>query len=72
MPDSEQTRKTPEGVFALFTVVILLLMMGPLFGLGNSALPIVLGLPFSMFWVVFWIAVEFVGLIAFIRYEYGR
>jgi hypothetical protein len=72
MSETVQKRKTPETAFALFTIIILLLMMFPLYGLGNSALPIVIGLPFSLFWVVFWIGVEFVGLIAFIRYEYGR
>jgi hypothetical protein len=72
MFDTVQKRKTPEKAFALFTIIILLLMMFPLYALGNSALPIVIGLPFSLFWVVFWIGVEFVGLVAFIRYEYGR
>ncbi len=72
MPDTEGKRKTPEKAYAVFAVFILLVMMFPLYGLGNSAQPIVIGLPFSLFWVVFWIGVEFVGLIAFFRYEYGR
>jgi hypothetical protein len=72
MPDTEKQRKTPEKAYAVFAIVILLLMMFPLYGLGNSAQPIVIGLPFSLFWVVFWIGVEFAGLIAFFRYEYGR
>jgi hypothetical protein len=47
-------------------------MIFPIFGIGNRVEPFVLGLPFSMFWVVFWIAVEFLGLVAFFVYEHGR
>lgn len=72
MPDTERKRKTPEKAFAIFAIVILLVMIFPIYGLANAALPIVMGLPFSMFWVVFWIIVEFVGLIVFVRYEYGQ
>lgn len=72
MPDIEKKRKSPEKVVALFIVFIVLVMIFPVFGLANSATPIVMGLPLSLFWVVFWIIVEFFALVAFFRYEYGR
>ena len=57
--------------FVAFTVAILLVMIFPIYGLGNRVEPYVLGLPFSMVWVIFWIIVEFFGVIAFFLYEHG-
>ena len=51
--------------FIIFVVAIALVMIFPIFGLANRVEPRVLGMPFSMFWVVFWIGVEFIVLIAF-------
>ena len=31
----------------------------------------VLGMPFSLFWIVAWIGVEFVGLLCFIAYKFS-
>lgn len=63
--------RTDTAVTTL-TVVLLLLFTFPLFGIANSAEPILLGMPFSMFWIVFWIAVEFVILLALYFAEFGR
>ena len=63
-------RRATRGVI-IFTVLLALVMIFPIFAIGNRVEPYVLGLPFSMFWVVFWIAVEFVGLVAFFVYEHG-
>ncbi|HIC72984.1 MAG TPA: hypothetical protein EYO88_12945, partial [Alphaproteobacteria bacterium] len=52
-------------------VAITLVMIFPIYGFGNQVEPYVLGMPFSMFWVVFWIAVEFFAVIAFFLHEYG-
>ncbi|WP_211236550.1 hypothetical protein [Arthrobacter castelli] len=35
----------------------------PLYGLANSARPFVLGLPFSFFWVLLWVAIVCVAVI---------
>ena len=40
--------------------------------LKRNRVPYVFGMPFSMFWVVFWIGVEFFGVIGFFLYEHGR
>lgn len=66
-----RVRKTPTAMFVAFTIVMLLLMTFPVYSLGNRVEPFVLGLPFSMFWVVFWIGVEFLVLIGFYLYEFG-
>ena len=59
------------GAFVCFTVAITLVMIFPIYGFGNKVEPYVLGMPFSMFWVVFWIAVEFFAVIAFFLHEHG-
>ena len=59
------------GAFVAFTIAMVLVMIFPVYGLGNRVEPFVLGLPWSLAWVVFWIGVEFVGLIAFYLYEHG-
>ncbi|WP_244153523.1 DUF3311 domain-containing protein [Halobacillus karajensis] len=34
-------------------------MVFPLFSIGNRETPFILGLPFSVFWVIFWIIITF-------------
>jgi sterol desaturase/sphingolipid hydroxylase (fatty acid hydroxylase superfamily) len=65
-------RKSATRGVIIFTVALALVMIFPIFAIGNRVEPFVLGLPFSMFWVVFWITVEFLGLVAFFVYEHGR
>jgi len=64
-------RRNATRAFVVFTIAMAVVMVFPVFALGNRVEPFVLGLPFSMAWVIFWIGVEFVGLIAFFRYEHG-
>ena len=52
-----------------FTVFILLMLIFPVFALGNYAKPLILGMPMSMAWVLFWILIEFIGLVIFIRLD---
>ena len=58
--------------FIIFAVFIALVMVFPIFGLANRVEPRVLGMPFSMIWVIFWIGVEFVVLVAFFLSEEKR
>ena len=58
--------------FIIFAVFIALVMIFPIFGLANRVEPRVLGVPFSMIWVIFWIGVEFVVLVAFFLSEEKR
>ena len=58
--------------FIIFLIAIALVMIFPVFGLANRVEPRVFGMPFSMFWVVFWIVVEFFGLIVFFWVEEKR
>ncbi len=55
--------------YIVFTFFILLMLIFPVFSLGNYATPLILGMPMSMAWVLFWILVEFIGLVIFIRLD---
>jgi hypothetical protein len=68
----DKARRTPEAAFAAFIVLMLLVMMFPVYSIANSAKPIIMGLPFSMFWIVVWTLIEFVGVIGFLLYEYRQ
>ena len=65
-------RRVATRAFVCFIIAIALIMIFPIYGLGNRVEPYVFGMPFSMFWVVFWISVEFFGVIGFFLYEHGR
>jgi hypothetical protein len=58
---------------AVLGLVCLLMMIFPFYSLANRTDPFVMGLPFSMFWVVLWILIELVGFIVAYNWEYrGR
>lgn len=71
-PGGEPRWSRTDTAVTTLTVVLLLLFTFPLFGIANSAEPILLGMPFSMLWIVFWIAVEFVILLGLYWGEFGR
>ena len=59
-------RKKIDVLFVLFSLLILLLLIFPLYRYGNSATPLIMGLPFSLFWIVFCITFQFVGIVIFL------
>lgn len=56
-------------LYVLFSVVPFLMLVFPLFEIGNRATPLVMGLPFSFFWVILWIVITFVALIVLYRMD---
>lgn len=58
--------------YIIFVVVMFLLMIFPLYGLANHVFPLVLGLPFGLFWVILLELIAFCVLCFFYRYEYGN
>ena len=49
--ERESTRNASKA-FAIFTAVMVLVMIFPIYGLANRVEPMVLGMPFSLFWIV--------------------
>ena len=60
-------KTTGSIFFILFSLIVLIQAFYWLF--ANSAEPILLGMPFGMFFIVLFIAVEFIVLIALYVYE---
>jgi TRAP-type C4-dicarboxylate transport system permease small subunit len=55
-----------RGLFALFMLVVLGAMTWPGYALFAARIePYVLGLPFSLAWVVGWVILTFAGLVLF-------
>ncbi|MCM3595732.1 DUF3311 domain-containing protein [Metabacillus idriensis] len=51
------------ALFITVGLIPFMMLVFPFFELGNRATPIILGLPFSFFWVILWIVITFVALI---------
>lgn len=63
------TKKTFTKVYCFSLAIPLLLLVFPLFTLGNRSTPLVLGLPFSVFWVLFWIVMTFLIVLVLYRLD---
>ncbi|AZR74860.1 hypothetical protein BBF96_07580 [Anoxybacter fermentans] len=55
-----------------YFLICLLAQIWPIYLIGNRLYPFVLGMPFSMFWVVLWIVIIFIGLLIKFNQEYRR
>ena len=56
-------------LYVIFTLFILSMLIFPVFSLANYAEPLIFGMPFIMVWVLFWIIIEFLGLIVFVKLD---
>ena len=56
-------------LFTIFTLFILSMLIFPVLSLANYAEPLIFGMPFIMVWVLFWIIIEFLGLIVFVKID---
>jgi len=53
-------------LFAVYVVACLAAQVWPVYAwLGNSIEPVVLGVPFSLAWVVSWVVLTFVALVLY-------
>ena len=56
-------------LYVIFTLFILSMLIFPVFSLADYAEPLIFGMPFIMVWVLFWIIIEFLGLIVFVKID---
>jgi hypothetical protein len=56
------TKEKFQKVYLITTIIPFLMLVFPLYGIANRATPIVMGVPFSFFWVVLWIIIVFVAI----------
>jgi hypothetical protein len=56
------TKEKFQKVYLITTIIPFLMLVFPLYGIANRATPIVMGVPFSFFWVVLWIIIVFIAI----------
>ncbi|MEZ4700039.1 MAG: hypothetical protein R2834_06895 [Rhodothermales bacterium] len=64
MPGS---RRRPRLLFAAVFLLCSAAMIWPVYPLFSGATPLLLGLPLSLAWLVGWLGIQFVALIALYR-----
>jgi hypothetical protein len=57
------SQKKFNTLYVIIGLIPFLMLIFPLFEIGNRATPIVFGLPFSFFWVILWIVITFLALL---------
>lgn len=62
-------RKKFNTYYITIALIPFFMLIFPFFEIGNRATPIVLGLPFSFFWVILWIAITFIALLILYRLD---
>jgi len=52
--------------FFLFSLFILALLIFPIYSIANRVDPFIFGIPFSLFWIIACILMQFVGILFFL------
>ena len=55
--------------FFLFSIFILALLIFPTYSIGNRVDPFIFGIPFSLFWIIACILIQFVGILFFLSID---
>ena len=58
--------------FFLFSIFILALLIFPIYSVGNRVDPFIFGIPFSLFWIIACILIQFVGILFFLIIDKGE
>ncbi len=66
-PHASPKHRRRRLVFVSLIATALLALIWPVYSLFSGVFPLVLGLPLSLAWVVFWLLVVFVALIRLYR-----
>ncbi|MGM0751546.1 MAG: DUF3311 domain-containing protein [Bacillota bacterium] len=56
-------------IYCMSLILPFLLLIFPLFSIGNRATPIIMGMPFSVFWVILWIIITFLIVLVLYRID---
>lgn len=66
------SRKKFNAIYVVTVTIPFLLLIFPLFELANRATPIVMGLPFSFFYIILVILLTFVAIIILHQFDPDR
>ena len=56
-------------IFIVTCLVPFFMLIFPIFEIANRAEPIILGLPFSFFWVIIWVLIVFIALLILYKFD---
>lgn len=65
-------RRDATRAYIVFLVVVFALLIYPVYAVADRVFPILLGMPFGLFWIVSVEVAAFVALCGFYFYEHGR
>ncbi|PID05823.1 MULTISPECIES: hypothetical protein [unclassified Sporosarcina] len=63
------SKKKFNTIYIMIVTVPFLLLIFPLFELANRATPIIMGLPFSFFYIILLILLTFLGVLILYRFD---
>ncbi|PIC99967.1 hypothetical protein [Sporosarcina sp. P29] len=63
------SKKKFNTIYIVIVTIPFLLLIFPLFELANRATPIVMGLPFSFFYIILLILLTFLGVLILYRFD---
>jgi len=63
------SKKKFNTIFIITVTIPFLLLVFPLYEIANKAEPIVMGLPFSFFWVILWIVITFIAILILYKFD---
>ena len=63
------TKQKFVKIYFFSLLIPFLLLVFPLFTIANRETPFVIGLPFSVFWVIFWIIITFIIMLFLYRID---
>lgn len=58
--------------YIIFTIILFLSLIFPVYGIANSVMPLILGLPFGLFWIALVEVIAFLGLGVFYLIEHRQ
>ncbi|ARJ39667.1 hypothetical protein CSV71_02825 [Sporosarcina sp. P21c] len=63
------SKKKFNTIYIVIVTIPFLLLIFPLFELANRATPIIMGLPFSFFYIILVILITFLGVLILYRFD---
>jgi len=70
--DTDITTKHRSIFWFVYFLICALAQIWPIYLIANRIKPLILGMPFSMFWVALWICIIFAGALTKFNQEYRR
>ncbi|PIC57983.1 hypothetical protein CSV75_02745 [Sporosarcina sp. P18a] len=49
--------------YIIISTLLFSTVLFPIFTFGNKAYPLILGLPYSFFWIILWIVITFIAVL---------